>query len=108
MSSNDDVIIDDEDYVVLSEKLELNENPKKQICLEIDESINGPNKVKRSVFPIIELDKLFVCKECGKYSVKLFLIFNKYKFTQLECLSYRQTFLKWRFIPHTSKSMSLF
>jgi len=53
-----------------------NEDPKKQICSEVQQSF-------------IELDKLFVCKECGKYSVKLFLTVNKYKFTQLKCLSCR-------------------
>jgi len=77
VSSNDDIIvIDDEDDVDLSEKEELNEGPTKQICLEIEESLNGSNKAKRLAFPIIELDKLFVCKECGKYLIKLFSIFN--------------------------------
>jgi len=78
VSSNDDIIvIDDEDDVDLSEKEELNEGPTKQICLVTKESINRSNKAKRLAFPIIELDKLFVCKECGKYIlVKLFLIFN--------------------------------
>lgn len=67
VSSNDDIIvIDDEDDVDLSEKEELNEGPTKQICLEIEESLNGSNKAKRLAFPIIELDKLFVCKECEK------------------------------------------
>lgn len=59
--------------VALSEKEELNEDPKKRVSLDIEESI-------------IELDKLFVCEECGKCSVKLFLIVNKYKFTQLKLL----------------------
>lgn len=45
--------------VALSEKEELNEDPKKRICLDIEESI-------------IELDKLFVCEECGNCSVNLF------------------------------------
>jgi len=77
MSSNDDIIvIDDEDDVDLSKKEELNESPTKRICLEIEESINGSNKTKRLAFPFIELDKLFVCKECGRYLVKLFLIVN--------------------------------
>jgi len=76
VSSNDDIIvIDDEDDVDLSEKEEFNEGPTKRICLEIEESINGSNKAKRLAFPIIELDKLFVCKECGKY-FKLLIINN--------------------------------
>jgi len=67
VSSNDDIIvIDDEDDDNLSDK-EFNEDPTKRICLESDESINGSNKAKRLTLPIIELDKLFVCKECGKY-----------------------------------------
>jgi len=78
LSSNDDIIvIDDEDDVDLSDKEIFNEGPTKRICLDSKESINGSSKVKRLAFPIIELDKLFVCKECGKYSVKLFLIVNK-------------------------------
>jgi len=77
VSSNDDIIvIDDEDDVDLSEKEELNEGPTKRICLEVEESINGSNKAKRLAFPMIELDKLFVCNECGKYLFKLFSIFN--------------------------------
>ncbi|KAL4143321.1 hypothetical protein QTP88_005667 [Uroleucon formosanum] len=67
VSSNDDIIvIDDEDDVDLSDKEELNESPTKRICLEIEESINGSNKTKRLACPTIELDKLFVCKECEK------------------------------------------
>eukprot|EP00102_Acyrthosiphon_pisum_P022313 XP_016659523.1 PREDICTED: uncharacterized protein LOC100573806 [Acyrthosiphon pisum] len=67
VSSNDDIIvIDDEDDVDLSEKEELNEGPTKRICLAIEESINGSNTAKRLAFPIVELNKLFVCKECAK------------------------------------------
>ncbi|XP_026811622.1 uncharacterized protein LOC113552843 isoform X4 [Rhopalosiphum maidis] len=66
VSSNDDIIvIDDEDEVDLSEKEGL-EDSSKQICLEREESTNGSIKTKRLAFPIIELDKLFVCKECEK------------------------------------------
>jgi len=71
VSSNDDIIViddeDDEDDVDLPEK-ELTEGPAKRICL----NINRSNKTKRLAFPVIELDKLFVCNKCGKYSVKLF------------------------------------
>jgi len=75
ISLNDDIIvIDDEDDVDLSDKEGLNEVPTKRICLEREESTNVSNKSKRLAFPIIELDKLFVCKECGKYSVNLFFI----------------------------------
>jgi len=69
-------------------------DPTKERCLEIDESV-------------IELDKLFVCKECGKYSVEFFLIFNKYEFTQLKCFSCRYHLLKWRNILYSPKSLSL-
>ncbi|VVC37522.1 Zinc finger C2H2-type [Cinara cedri] len=31
-----------------------------------EESNDGPNKFKQTVFPFIELNKLFVCKECDK------------------------------------------
>lgn len=71
-SSDDDIIvINDEDDVDLSEKENLNDCLKKQ-----KESTNESNEGKRLVFPI-ELDKLFVCKKCGKYSGKLFLIVIK-------------------------------
>uniref|UniRef100_A0A2H8TXZ9 Zinc finger and BTB domain-containing protein 6 n=1 Tax=Melanaphis sacchari TaxID=742174 RepID=A0A2H8TXZ9_9HEMI len=64
-SNNDVIVIDDEDETNLLEKEEL-ESPKKRMCLEKGESTNGSIKVKRLAFPIIELDKLFVCKECEK------------------------------------------
>lgn len=73
-SNNDIIVIDDEDEVDLSEKGGL-EDSTKQICLEREESTNGSIKTKRLAFPIIELDKLFVCKECGKYSVEFFFKF---------------------------------
>jgi len=60
VSSNDDIVIDDENDVNLSRNEELNEDPTKQICLK-----DRSNKAKRSVFPIIELDNLFFCKECS-------------------------------------------
>ncbi|CAI6364719.1 unnamed protein product [Macrosiphum euphorbiae] len=66
VSSNDDIIVIDDEDDDLSEKEELNEGPTKRICLEVEESINGSNKAKRLAFPMIELDKLFVCNECEK------------------------------------------
>jgi len=61
LSSNDDImVIDSENDVNLSEKEELSKGLTKQICLK-----DRSNKIKRSVFPIIELGSLFVCEECG-------------------------------------------
>jgi len=71
VSSTDDIIvIEDEDDLL--EKEELGSSTK-QTCLEEEESTNGSIKVKRVAFPIIELDKLFFCKECGKYLVIFFI-----------------------------------
>lgn len=80
--SNDGIIVidDDDDDDDLSVTEGLNEVPSKRKCLGRKESTNGSNKVKRLAFPIIELDNLFVCKECGKYSIKLFLIANKFRY----------------------------
>ncbi|CAH1712108.1 unnamed protein product [Aphis gossypii] len=64
VSSTDDIIvIEDEDDLLEKEELE---SSTKRTCLEQEESINGSIKVKRVAFPIIELDKLFFCKECEK------------------------------------------
>lgn len=72
--SNDIIIIDDdEDDLLEISKINNEENteiPIEQKCLSkhsIEKSSNRLNKTKRLAHPLIALDKLFVCNECGKY-----------------------------------------
>lgn len=77
----DDIItIDDEDDLPATlSKTVATEISIKRKRSAIEESIDSPNKNKRLALPIIPLDKLFFCKNCGKYNMHLnkLLIFIK-------------------------------
>lgn len=67
----DDVItIDDEDDLPdTSNKTVATEISIKRKHSVLQESFDSRNKNKRLALPIIALDKLFLCKECGKYNM---------------------------------------
>lgn len=81
--SNDDVIIiddDDNNYDDDDGLLHIDTTSNKEDNIEIPikrkrskrfsiGEYEGPNKIKRLALPIIELDKLFACKDCGKYLI---------------------------------------
>lgn len=81
-SNNDVIVIDDDDidydddddgllHIDITsnreeENMEILNKRKRSKRLSVGE-YDGPNKIKRLALPVIELDKLFACKDCGKY-----------------------------------------
>lgn len=76
LQQSDDIItIDDEDDLLdtLNKTVttEISNNRKRSIEHLTKEFIDSQNKPKRLALPLIALNKLFFCKECGKYNINL-------------------------------------
>lgn len=69
LNCSDIIIIDDDNDVMSNSESHNEKNTKvstKRKC-SVQESNSRSTKVKRLALPIISLDKLFFCKECGMY-----------------------------------------
>lgn len=74
---DDDVIINENYVIIIDDDDELSDTVAKTVNREITkqkrsvehltkDSIDSPNISKRLALPLIDLNKLFFCRECGK------------------------------------------